>query len=206
MSLSLHRYLLLSLSLLPVTAYAQSQTGDTSVAEAAKRSREQKKNAKPVRTLTNDDLPAKAAAAPAGQAAATAAVDDAAKPEEATAAPDGTASAPAAKPAAGAATPADAEAARKRANIVEVLKRTKEELKEAQSALDILQRKTALDSDAYYSKTNYAQDTQGKELLDTDAQNVSEKKSQVDELKAKVAEIEAEMGEPAESPKPAPPQ
>jgi len=210
MRLHLHRYLLLSLSLLPAVAYAQSQTDSTSVAEAAKRTREQKKNAKPVRTLTNDDLPSApgTAATATDQAKSTAVVEDADKSQQATVAPDGAAATPGGKPAAGAAaTPADAEAARKRAAIEEVLKRTKEELKESQSVLDILQRKTALDSDAYYSRTNYAQDTQGKELLDADAQNVNEKKSQVDELKAKVAELQAEVGEAAAEPAtPAPPQ
>lgn len=201
MSLHLHRYLLLSLSFLPAVAYAQPQTDNTSVAEAAKRAREQKKNAKPVRTLTNDDLPsAPAATAPSsGQTAATAAAEDGDKSRQA-AAPDGAAKSTAA------AAPADTEAARKRAAIEEVLKRTKEDLKESQSELDVLKRKAALDSDAYYSKTNYAQDTQGKELLDTDAQNVDEKKSRVDELKAKVAEMQAELGEAAEPAKPPPPQ
>ena len=51
---------------LPSATWAQSQSDSApSVAEAARRAREKKReNAKPVRTLTNDDLPA----APAGDA------------------------------------------------------------------------------------------------------------------------------------------
>jgi hypothetical protein len=70
---------LLSLGLLPSRASAQSPGDNASVADAARRAREQKKNAaKPARTLTNDDLPATPAAvqqpaAPAGATESTAA-------------------------------------------------------------------------------------------------------------------------------------
>jgi hypothetical protein len=62
-----------------------------------------------------------------------------------------------------------------------------------------------LDSDAFYAKTDYARDTEGQARLDTDAQQVNNKKSQVNDLKAKVAALQAELGEAAEADKPSQP-
>ena len=188
--------------LLPVRASAQSQSDNTSVADAARRAREQKKNAaKPVRTLTNDDLPAARdnAVPPATASAPGAAPSDQAKPDA-----DATAPEKAAAPQEPAGQTEDSS--KKRAGVETALKQAKAELAQAQSQLDILQRKAVLDSDSYYSKTDYARDTEGKARLDTDAQMVNDKKSQVDELKAKVAALQGELGEAAEADKAAQPQ
>lgn len=185
------------------SASAQSQSDNTSVADAARRAREQKKNAaKPVRTLTNDDLPAPNNAVPPATATARvgeAASSDQAKPEADTAAP--TKAAAPAEPAGQA-----EDSSKKHARIEAALKQAKADLTQAQSELDVLQRKAVLDSDAYYSKTDYARDTEGKARLDADAQQVNDKKSQIDDLKAKVAALQAELGEAAEADKPAQPQ
>ncbi len=69
----------------------------------------------------------------------------------------------------------------------------------ALSELDIMQRKAALDSDSYYSKTDYESDKEGKANLDAEAQQISEKKQAVDELKARVAELQALVGDQAEN-------
>ena len=74
-----------------------------------------------------------------------------------------------------------------------------------QSELDILERKAVLDGDAFYSKTDDARDTEGKARLDAGAQQVKDKKSQVDDLKVKVAALQAELGETAEADKPSQP-
>jgi len=177
------------------TAGAQSQSDNTSVAEAARRAREQKKNAaKPVRTLTNDDLPAASPSPAAVSAPADAATSGGAQPE------------------AGKAAPAKAEPAgqteessKKRARMEAALAQAKAELVRAQGELDVLERKAVLDSDAFYAKTDYARDTEGKARLDTDAQQVNNKKSQVNDLKAKVAALQAELGEAAEADKPSQP-
>jgi hypothetical protein len=183
---------LLPLGLCPGRAFAQAQSDNTSVADAARRAREQKKNApKPARTLTNDDLPAAPAA---GQPAAPAQAN--AESEAAEAAK--------ALPAADAAAPA-ASAQKKKAEIDAALKRAKAELAQAQGELDVLERKSALDSDSFYSQTDYSHDAGGKARLDADAQQVKDKKSQVDELKSKVAALQAELGT-GELDKPAQPQ
>jgi hypothetical protein len=180
--------LLLALCVLPRTAAGRSQgqgQSDDSVADAARRAREQKKNAKPVRTLTNDDLPAaaeaKLAAAPSDQMEADQAGKDHSKVGE--------------KTEMGAAKKAELEAR---------LKQVKANLAESEGELNVLQRKEALDGDSYYSKTDYRDDTAGKATLDQDAQDISDKKAQIETIKSKIADLTAELaelsdGEPAES-------
>ena len=191
---------LLPLSLFTGAASAQSQSDNPSVADAARRAREQKKNApKPARTLTNDDLPA---APPAGQpAAAPPEGTESAAPDQASTETGATAKAPAAETAA-----PDGNEQKKKAEIAAALKRAKAELAQALSELDVLQRKSALDSDSFYSQTGFSQDKEGKAKLDEEAHQVNDKKSQVDELKSTVAALQAELGEAAESDKPAQPQ
>jgi hypothetical protein len=175
------------------TARGQSPTdSEPSVAEAARRAREKKKeNAKPVRTLTNDDLPA----APAGDLA------------------NGAVSRPAAMNGEGAVKPAANEASEKKpsapvsdeqakllkANNAAALERAKKQLATALSQLDIMQRKLALDSDSYYSKTDYASDKEGKANLDAEAQAIDTKKQDIEDLKARVAELQAMVGETGEN-------
>src|SRR5215831_3684515 len=75
--------LLISLGLAPFLASAQSQGDTASVADAARRAREQKRAAaKPARTLTNDDLPS-LLAEPAAPAAARPGAEEAADAGEA---------------------------------------------------------------------------------------------------------------------------
>jgi hypothetical protein len=190
---------LVALSLLPAPASAQPQE-DSSVADAARRSREQKKNApKAVRTLTNDNLPAataaesKPAAAPSDQTAS-----DRSQP-----APDA--------PAVADKKPTEALAeqekrAQKKAEVEASLKQAKADLAQCEGQLSVLERKQALDSNSYYSKTDYRQDTAGKAALDADAQEISDKKSQVEALKTKIAGLQAEIEQYSEPEKTAPQQ
>ena len=193
---------LLPLNFLPRAASAQSQSETTSVADAARRAREQKKNAtKPARTLTNDDLPA---APPADQPVAPAGGTEAAAPAQANT--ESEAGTPAKAPAAAETAAPAATGQKKKSEIEAALKRAKAELAQAQGELDVLQRKSALDNDSFYSQTDYSHDTDGKARLDADTQQVNDKKSQVDELKSKVAALQAELGGAAEPDKPAQPQ
>jgi hypothetical protein len=174
---------LLALSLGPGLLSAQSQD-DTSVADAARRAREQKKNAaKPARTVTNDDLPA---ALPAEGNAVTA-------PSEQATGEDG-------KPAPGAADKKAAAAdqeklAAKKADAEAALKQAKADLAQCEGELNVLERKQKLDSDSYYSKTGYGDDAQGKALLDADAREIGDKKSQTEALKTKISALQAEIAE-----------
>ena len=167
-------------------ALAQSQDGSApSVAEAARRARDQKKTAaKPVRTLTNDDLPA----APVSGANAAEAQVNSAKAENNAAATSEASQAQAA--------PVNDEKAREQnAENAAALEHAKKELAQAEHELDVMQRKAALDSDAYYSKPDFANDKDGKANLDAETQQISDKKQALETLKARVAELQALVGE-----------
>jgi hypothetical protein len=167
-------------------ALAQSQDDSApSVAEAARRTREQKKAAlKPVRTLTNDDLPA---APVSGANAAEAQVNPAKAEDNAAATSDANQ--------VQAAPVNDEKTKEKNAENAAALERAKKELAQAEHELDVTQRKAALDSDAYYSKPDFADDKDGKANLDAEAQQISDKKQAVETLKARVAELQALVGE-----------
>jgi hypothetical protein len=177
----------------PVWAQSQDDSAP-SVAEAARRAREQKKTAaKPVRTVTNEDLPA------APESGATRATtpknsgpsgDSSAKPGDSAAPTNNSTQEPAAPV-------SDENAKQKEAENAAALERTKRELAQAQHELDVMQRKAALDSDAYYSKPDFANDKEGKANLDAEAQQINDKKQAVDALQARVAELQALVGEPA---------
>ncbi len=167
-------------------ALAQSQDDSApSVAEAARRAREQKKTAaKPVRTLTNDDLPA---APVSGANPAEAQVNPAKAEDNAAATSDANQ--------AQTAPVNDEKTGEKNAENAAALEHAKKELAQAEHELDVTQRKAALDSDAYYSKPDFANDKDGKANLDAEAQQISDKKQAVETLKARVAELQALVGE-----------
>jgi hypothetical protein len=167
-------------------ALAQSQDDSSpSVAEAARRTREQKKAAvKPVRTLTNDDLPATPVS---GANAAEAQVNPAKAEDNAAATSDANQ--------VQAAPVNDEKTKEKHAENAAALERAKKELAQAEHDLDVTKRKAALDSDAYYSKPDFANDKDGKANLDAEAQQISDKKQAVETLKARVAELQALVGE-----------
>jgi hypothetical protein len=193
MSRQCHRYAILAFAGLLLTAgcttaFAQSQSDNTeSVAEAARRAREQKKTAgKPVRTLTNDNLEPLSPAANAANAPAAA--------EEAPAQANGETDAKPATPA------SDDKSEQKKAESEEKLKRLKKELAQSEAELDVLQRKAILDNDSYYSKVDFASDKDGKAALDAEAQQIVDKKQAVETLKTKIAELEAIVCTPAPAP------
>lgn len=174
---------LLLTGLAGAAALAQSQDDSAqSVAEAARRAREKKRSAeKPVKTLTNDDLPPAPAAAPS-EASAPA---NPAKTDE-----NGAAATPAA-----AAKPTDAASLEKAkleyAANVAALERAKKSLTQFESELDVMQRKAKLDSDAYYSKPDFSSDPDGKAKLDAETQDIATKQQDIETLKARIAELQA---------------
>jgi hypothetical protein len=173
-------------------AFAQSQETQ-SVAEAARRAKEQKKAAaKPAKVITEDDVKPAAPAAPG--AAATPATSTAAA--TATQAASSTTANPASQPAA-----TDGEKPKEEPKEVTNLK---EQIKRALSELDLLQRQLRLDQDALYSKTDYASDKVGMAKVDDEKQQVTGKQQDVDALKAKLAELLQSLGIDASAQAPAP--
>jgi hypothetical protein len=177
------------LAVLPAATLAQSADAQ-SIADAARRSREQKKNAaKPSKVVTEDDI-APREAKPADQAASG----------DAAAAGEGQ-PADAAAPAATAPTPQPAAKPAEDPELVEL----KGELARALKQLDLDQRELALDSDTYQSNPNYQRDTAGKAKVDADKQRIDAKQQEVDRLKTRIAALqELKAREKSAAPTPAP--
>lgn len=158
----------LAAAMLPAAVFAQSQE---SVAEAARRAREQKKPAaKPSKVITDDDVKHAASAsaepAPASGAQAPPSAGAGNQPATASATPD----------------PKDEKASKELAEL-------KEQVKQVQSDLDLLQRQLSLEQDTYQSNPDYAHDTAGKAKVDGIKLQAGDKQQVLDRLKAHLAEL-----------------
>jgi glucose/arabinose dehydrogenase len=193
--MSRHTYLRLALSVLmaafalPLAAHGPSQDSQSeSVADAARRAREQKKAAaKPTPVVTDDTLK------PAAPAGAQATPDANAPAGDSAAVPGG---------APGAATPEDPE---KRAKDTQELASLKQQLAEAQKGLDLLQRDFALQQDNYFSNASHDRDLAGKAKLDDMKQQILDKQKEFDALKARLASLQESVGTPDPAPATPPP-
>jgi len=179
---------LLSTTLLPAVARAQSQ--DTqSVAEAARRARAQKKNSeKPTKVITDENLEVKKGDV---QSAAADQLRIPGTPQTPAQSPPGTANAPAES----SKTSSEDDARKERAAL-------KEKIKEALSDLDLLQHEYQLDQDSVYSSPDYAKNTAGKQKLDALKQQISDKQQDLEQLKAKLAALPAAQESSETTPKP----
>jgi uncharacterized protein (DUF342 family) len=167
---------------LPV-AFSRPQDSQ-SVAEAARRAREKKKDsAKPAKVITDDTLDVKKGDV---QSAVAEEPKIAGAPEAANQSANGTAHP--------AASDAKTQAA-KDDKLKKEIAAVKERLKDALGDLDLLQRENRLDQDTYYSEPNFASDTAGKQKLDDEQQKMSDKRQEVDRLKAKLADLQKSLGE-----------
>jgi hypothetical protein len=175
------------------SARAQSDQ-QPSVAEAARKAREQKKNAaKPSTVITNDTLKP---ATPATVQQATAVTESI----PGTDAADGPTSTGAATDAAGVVQPKGAseqEIAQKKAKI-EALK---QEVADKAKEVDLQQRTLALENESYYSRPDFSKDPDGKAKLDAMQNDLAQKKDQLAQLKAKLKELAPDADQ-----KPAAPQ
>ncbi len=178
----------LALAQLCGMAAARAQAPDASsgsVADAAKRSAEQKKNAASAKkVITDDDLnPAQIKPGDEGLKVAT--------PQLETGPPSA------------AAVAAD-EAADKKAETSpadDPLKATdpakvaqlKQELAKAEEELKLSQRESALEQDTFFSNPDFQHDTAGKAKLDELQQSISDKQQNVEQLKARLLELEESL-------------
>jgi uncharacterized coiled-coil protein SlyX len=170
-----------------------------SVAEAARRSRQQKQTStKPAQVVDNDTL------APSKTAPATPAADSASPPSAPAATPasdskaqtgNGAAPSAAENPAAG----SDNDA-KKKAQIDSL----KQQIAEQQLSVNLLQREIALEQDTFLKNPDYAHDKAGKAKLDSMRTDLDQQQAALAELKAKLAELAPQ--DAAEPPPPAPPK
>jgi hypothetical protein len=188
-----------------LTTLAQSQDPPAqSVADAARRAREQKKAAKqPAPVITDDILkpaaPAQsseAAPAPSRAPAAQPAADSSDTPE-ASAAPG-----PAAQPA----PAANAGDTNQKAKDSAELATLKQQVADALKSLEFLQRELALQQNTYFSNPDHSHDLAGKSKLDAMLEQITDKQQAVDALKTQLAALEASSGTTAPPAPTAPPQ
>ena len=168
-------------------AFSQSQDSQ-SVAEAARRAREKKKDsAKPAKVITDDTLDVKKGDVQSAVA----------EEPKIPGAPDA-----ASQPGNRATNPAPTDAQRQAAKDEKLRKEilaVKEQLKEALGDLDLLQRENRLEQDTYYSQPNFASDAAGKQKLDDQQHKMSDKRQEIDRLKGKLADLQKSLGESSSS-------
>jgi enamine deaminase RidA (YjgF/YER057c/UK114 family) len=184
---------LLAVTLLSTAALAQSQ--DTqSVADAARRARDQKKPpAKPAKVITDEDIK------PAAQAGTTTpASPDAAAATSAPASSASSTATPASAPAANSSSAPDAKDQKDSKEVTEL----KAQIKQALDDLNLVLREQSLENDKYYSNTDYVHDTAGKAKLDELLQQATDKQQVLDRLKTHLAQLLP----PQDSSAPAPPK
>ncbi len=175
---------LLTAVLLPAAAFPQSQDSQ-SVAEAARRAREKKKTeAKPVKVITDETLDVKKGDVQSAVA----------EEPKMPGAPEPNAQSASSAPGANAGSSSTATKDSEEEKLKKELAAVKEQLKQALSDLDLLQREYRLDQDTFYSNTNYSSDTAGKQKLDDEKQQISDKREEVERLKAKLADLQQALG------------
>jgi hypothetical protein len=175
-SLRLAVSVVLASALLSPAAFAQSQD---SVAEAARRAREKKKTAaKPAKVVTDETLDVKKGDV---QSAAAEQLRMPGTPE--------TQAQPAPANAPSSAAPSEKKGAEDE-KLAKELAALKEQIKQAQSDLDLAQRDQALQQDTYFSNPDYVHDTAGKAKLDAIKQLITDKQHELDRLKARLAELQ----------------
>jgi hypothetical protein len=197
-----------------LTTLAQSQDSPApSVADAARRAREQKKGAvrQPAPVITDDTLKP---AAPAAQAA-----NAPAPSREAAPAPS---PAPAVQPAADSSGAPDASAAPTpagqpapaahagdtdpKAKDSAELATLKQQVADAQKDLELLHRELALQQDTYFSNPDHSHDLAGKAKLEAMLEQITDQRQAVDALKTQLAALQASSGTTAPAAPIAPPQ
>ncbi len=170
----------LATTLLSTAALAQSQ--DTqSVADAARRARDQKKPpAKPAKVITNEDIKPAAQSNPA-----TPASPDTAAASAAPASSASSTATPASAPSASTSPAPDAKDQKEPKEVTEL----KAHIKQALDDLNLVLREQSLENDKFYSNTDYVHDTAGKAKLDELKQQAGDKQQALDRLKARLAEL-----------------
>jgi len=187
---------------------AQSQDNAPSVAEAARKTKEQKKAApKQSHVITEDTLSLRPASADTGAAPPPGTVINTTPvmpSTETPASPKGASAETTKSAESSAPTPADAKKAEEQA--AEIAK-AKEMLAQLQSELDLLKRQLALNSETHYSNPDYARDTNGKSKLDDLQKAIGDKQISVQELKQQLEELLQKAGiSPDANEAPAPPK
>jgi hypothetical protein len=181
-----------------LTTLAQSQDPPAqSVADAARRAREQKRAAKQPAPVITDDILKPAAPAQSPEAAPAPAVQPAA---DSSGAPDASAAPAQAAPA------ANARDSNQKTKDSPELATLKQQAADALKSLELLQRELTLQQGTYFSNPDHSHDLSGKAKLDAMLEQITDKQQAVDALKTQLAALEASSGTTAPPTPTAPPQ
>jgi hypothetical protein len=172
-----------------IAAAQQQEQQPTSAADAAHKTRDQKKTQpKAAKVWDNDNIPKTpenaSAVGPAAPASGNPAGDNSA------AAVDSAANPPAD---AAAAASSGEESAQDDAATQSQISAAKQRLATLKTDLDILKRTNVLDEKMYYGKPDYASDTAGAAKLKDEESAISAKQAEVDGEQKKIDELEAKL-------------
>lgn len=160
---------------LPATISAREAS--QSVADAARKAKEQQKQASKPKVWTNDNLPTSATVSVVGQV-----------PQKGTeAGATGAEAATAASADSGGDLKSDHDKA------AAELATAQKDLTSVKADLDLAQRTYKLDSDQLYGSPDYANDRQGKAKLDNDKDQISTKQQAVDAAQKKVDDLQKQL-------------
>jgi hypothetical protein len=175
----------------------EAQSSSDPLSAAAKRARDDKKDqSKPARVWDNDNIPK------AGHAISV--IGD-----KADAPGDGSADAAAGVgpvngspvPAAGA-TGAPESAAKNGEHLHAQIDSAKEKLASLRTDLDLMQRTLVLDSQMYYGKPDYSNDTEGARKLQDEQAQIAEKQQAIDDVEKQIADLESQLKDAPENDNP----
>jgi hypothetical protein len=165
-------------------ASPQSSSQDSSVANAARRSHDKKKNpsnsSKSTKVITDDDLDRRNFQP--GQEG----LNVGASPMMETQPP----SAKAVAAAEAADEASEQQALKDAAEQDSKLERLKLEITEAENGLDLAQRQLALDQDSFLSNPDHVHDAAGKAKLNDEKQDINDRQGKIEQLKSRVAALE----------------
>lgn len=183
----------------------QGQLQSDPLAEAAKRAKEEKKKQpKTAKTWDNDNIPTTpgdiSVVGESGTLKEASATPAAGKTETPAAADQGA-------PDAGAKSSAEQGSETgtnedRKAELTKQLEQAKEKLGSVSTDLDILTRKYALDQQTYYSKPDHASDTEGAVALKVEEGEIATKKQEVADAQKRVDDITAKLKELEDESKP----
>jgi hypothetical protein len=185
----------------------QDQNQQDPLAEASRRTREQRKQQpKAAKTWDNDNIPTTPdAISVVGEPNSTGETPEKASSEK-TASQSGAAAGSEKSGASKNSTEANTIEQRKAA-LTKQLAHAKESLQSLTTDLDILSRKYTLDQQTYYGKPDYSSDTEGAVKLKVEESQITSKKQEVadaqkkvDDLTAQLKELEGEPTKPASNP------
>ena len=162
---------------------AQSSTASTTLAEAAKRARDAKKDqATPAHVWDNDTVPkASGQISVVGETPASADADN-------------SAAAPQPRTIPRMPLPRKQKAA---ARLKSQISDAKDKLATIKTDLDLLERTNTLDSQMYYGKPDYQTDTDGAVKLKAEQDQIAAKQQEMDDQQKKIDDLEAELGKAA---------